>query len=158
MWVLENRPSLGRTHDRHRGVINGAKGVFPMEPTISAKDESDESPPYSEDKFLNDELSNNGLPLRHRRDGPQLVALVEKRFQRARELARGKKQSGVPVIDSVRELSILKRVAALSSRSPCRANIFARFRQVLQESRAVQLRTAEPEDRPKKRQPERRLS
>jgi len=88
----------------------------------------------------------------------QLVALVEKRFQRARELARGKKQSGVPVIDSVRELSILKRVAALSSQSPCRANIFARFRQVLQESRAVQLRTAEPEDRPKKRQPERRLS
>ena len=88
----------------------------------------------------------------------QLVALVEKRFQRARELARGKKQSGVPVIDRARELSILKRVAALSSQSPCRANIFARFRQVLQESRAVQLRTAEPEDRPKKRQPERRLS
>jgi chorismate mutase len=88
----------------------------------------------------------------------QLVALVEKRFQRARELARGKKQSGVPVIDRARELSILKRVAALSSQSPCPAHIFAWFRQVLQESRAVQLRTAEPEDRPKKRQPERRLS
>jgi chorismate mutase len=88
----------------------------------------------------------------------QLVALVEKRFQRARELAHVKKQSGVPVIDRARELSTLKRVAALSSQSACRANIVARFRQVLQESRAVQLMAAEPEDRPKKRQLERRLS
>jgi chorismate mutase len=87
----------------------------------------------------------------------ELVSLLKRRFQLARELAVAKKRFGIPVIDHERELSVLERVSEISSESTDRANIVAVFRQTLHESRAVQLKPGEPNDRAKKLQIEGRL-
>jgi chorismate mutase len=71
----------------------------------------------------------------------QIVGLLKARFQLARELAVAKKRAAVPVMDHERELSILERVSTMSSNSPDRTNVVAVFRHIIQESRAVQLRT-----------------
>jgi monofunctional chorismate mutase len=84
----------------------------------------------------------------------QIVSLLKKRFQLARELAVAKKSSGIPVMDHERELSILEGVSTMSSESPDRANLVAVFRQILQESRAVQLRTSGVENQSKRLQSE----
>jgi chorismate mutase len=71
----------------------------------------------------------------------QMAALLKRRFELARELAVAKKNAAVPVMDHERELSILERVSTLSSDSPDRTSVVAVFRHIIQESRAVQLRT-----------------
>ena len=87
----------------------------------------------------------------------ELVSLLKKRFQLARELAVAKKSSGIPVMNHERELSILERVSTMSSESPDLSNIVAVFRQILQESRAVQLSTSGVENQSKRPQSEGRL-
>jgi monofunctional chorismate mutase len=80
----------------------------------------------------------------------EIVSLLKKRFQLARDLAAAKKRSGLPVMDHERELSILERVSAMSMDTPDRVNLLAVFRQILQESRSIQLKTSELECPPKR--------
>jgi chorismate mutase len=72
----------------------------------------------------------------------QVIALLKKRFQLARELPVAKKSAAVPVMDHERELSILECASTMSSDAPGRTNLVAVFRHLMQESRALQLRTA----------------
>jgi len=69
----------------------------------------------------------------------EIVALLNERFEISRELATIKQELDVPIMDHERELSILERVSTMSLKSPDRANIVTVFRQILQESRTVQL-------------------
>jgi chorismate mutase len=73
----------------------------------------------------------------------ELILLLKKRFKLAREIAIFKRRSGTPVIDHEREHCVFEQVSAASSDTD-RANIVAVFRQILQESRAVQLKASEP--------------
>jgi chorismate mutase len=78
-----------------------------------------------------------------------LIILLKRRFKLVRELAIFKRRSGTPVIDRDRERSILKQANAMSSDTD-RANIIGVFCQILQESRAAQLKASEPRDESKK--------
>jgi monofunctional chorismate mutase len=92
---------------------------------------------------MNDEISSYRLAVDE--IDSQIFSLLKKRFQVARQLAVAKKKSGIPVKDHERELSILERVSTLGFESPDRANIVAVFRQIIQESRAIQLKTGDTE-------------
>ena len=80
----------------------------------------------------------------------ELVALLQKRFQLARELALTKKISGLPVMDREGERAVIDSVLKMSSDRLEGGNIIAVFRQVLEESRAIKVRTAAAEDGTKK--------
>ena len=81
----------------------------------------------------------------------QLVYLLERRFKLAAELALAKKTSGMRVIDHERELSTLERIFAMSSEAFEGASIVAIFRKILEESRAVELKTTTVEFFPNKK-------
>lgn len=70
----------------------------------------------------------------------EVIYLLARRFERARDLALLKKNSAVRVIDHERELSTLERVFALSSEHYAATSIVAVFRRILEESRAVELK------------------
>ena len=75
----------------------------------------------------------------------QIIALLGQRFQLARNLALAKKACSMRLIDHERELSTLEKIFALSSEYYGAPSIVAVFRKIVEESRAIELKTTTAE-------------